>query len=64
TGWFKSSHSPANGHCVEARARDAVTVGIRDSKNPAGPHLSVPANAFASFVRAAVRGDFTPRVDA
>jgi hypothetical protein len=31
---------------------------VRDSKNPTGPALTVPAAAFASFVTAVKSGEF------
>ncbi|WP_399085677.1 DUF397 domain-containing protein [Streptomyces sp. BBFR2] len=57
--WFKSSYSGNGGECVEVAA-DLVSshgvVPVRDSKDPYGPSLSVPATAFASFV-AGVKAD-------
>ncbi|UWM48217.1 DUF397 domain-containing protein [Streptomyces carpaticus] len=56
--WFTSSYSSNGGQCVEVAANLAASHGIvpiRDSKNPAGPVLTVPAGAFAAFV-AAVKG--------
>ncbi|GAB2881704.1 DUF397 domain-containing protein [Streptomyces mayteni] len=52
SAWFKSSYSSENGtNCVEvADLSCAGRVGIRDSKNPEGPALLVPAGAFAAFV--------------
>jgi hypothetical protein len=54
--WVKSSYSGAEGgDCVEvATATD--TVHVRDSKDSAGAVLSVPRDAWAGFVRLAVRG--------
>lgn len=48
--WFKSSYSGAEGgECVEvASAADGIR--IRDSKDPAGPVLTVRREAWAEFV--------------
>jgi hypothetical protein len=48
--WRKSSHSGGtSGNCVEvADAHSAI--GIRDSKNPAGPKLVVSRVAFGRLV--------------
>ncbi|MEV7283853.1 DUF397 domain-containing protein [Streptomyces sp. NPDC093252] len=51
--WFKSSYSDNGGNCVEVAANLAAISGvvpIRDSKNPTGPTLTLPVNAFALFV--------------
>lgn len=57
TGWFKSSFSGgANEACVEVRITDAA-VGVRDSKNPAGPSFSVPPANWQAFVATPI----TPR---
>lgn len=51
--WFKSSHSGAEGgDCVEV-APGAAAVHVRDSKVVHGPVLTVSAQAWARFVRAA-----------
>lgn len=53
SAWFKSSYSSGGGgECVEV----AATVGhvhVRDSKNIAGPVLTVTPEAWNGFVRAA-----------
>lgn len=46
--WRKSSHSGANGQCVEL----ANTGLVRDSKNPAGPALAVDLTELLSVVKA------------
>ncbi|MCA6094474.1 DUF397 domain-containing protein [Streptomyces sp. SCA3-4] len=53
--WFKSSHSGSEGTaCVEV-ALTPHTVHIRDSKRRDGPHLSIPAPAWAGFLDYASR---------
>ncbi|MEU4177806.1 DUF397 domain-containing protein [Streptomyces sp. NPDC026589] len=59
--WVKSSYSNNGGSCVEWAPRTASTTGtvpVRDSKNPSGPALGVPATAFAAFVAGVKAGDF------
>ncbi|MFE2374260.1 DUF397 domain-containing protein [Streptomyces sp. NPDC059398] len=59
--WFKSSYSNNGGACVEVAANLIASHGVvpvRDSKNPGGPVLSVPARAFASFVAGVKGGEF------
>ncbi|WP_326699245.1 DUF397 domain-containing protein [Streptomyces sp. NBC_01754] len=59
--WYKSSYSDNGGTCVEwapARAATTGTVPVRDSKNPDGPVLTVPATAFTAFVTGVKTGDF------
>ncbi|MGW1740921.1 DUF397 domain-containing protein [Nocardia sp. NPDC001965] len=48
--WFKSSHSQAGGDCVEV-AHLADMVGVRDSKNPAGPALVFAPAEWDAFIR-------------
>ncbi|MFF6904320.1 DUF397 domain-containing protein [Streptomyces sp. NPDC012389] len=48
--WFKSSYSGGSGtECVEVAALSA-TVGVRDSKRPKGPQISVGHMAWAGFI--------------
>ncbi|MEU7297480.1 DUF397 domain-containing protein [Streptomyces exfoliatus] len=49
--WFKSSYSNGDGgDCVEVAYDFPGVVPVRDSKNPAGPALIVPASAWTAFV--------------
>ncbi|MDH6131958.1 transcriptional regulator with XRE-family HTH domain [Kitasatospora sp. MAA4] len=59
--WFKASYSAdGNGACIEISADLLATnqVPIRDSKDPNGPNLLFPADAFAAFRAAVVAGEF------
>ncbi|QMU73353.1 DUF397 domain-containing protein [Streptacidiphilus sp. P02-A3a] len=53
--WEKSSHSSADGQCVEVAALSAA-VAVRDSKDPDGPALVFSTSEFAAFVRAVTHG--------
>ncbi|MFD8939043.1 DUF397 domain-containing protein [Streptomyces sp. NPDC059578] len=60
--WTKSSYSGQGGSCVEWAPSHASTTGVvpvRDSKNPSGPILNLPADAFASFVTEVKAGGFS-----
>jgi hypothetical protein len=48
--WRKSSHSSANGQCVEV-AYVSGHAATRDSKNPAGPALVFAQHTVRAFVR-------------
>jgi len=52
--WHKASRSVGNGECVEISSHPGL-VWIRDSKNPEGPVLSYPADAFRTFLDAVKR---------
>ena len=56
--WVKSSYSDdEGGDCVEVAVSLApLTVHVRDSKNPTGPTLTLPAPAWAAFVAAGQPG--------
>ncbi|MFF0508198.1 DUF397 domain-containing protein [Streptomyces fimicarius] len=59
--WFTSSYSENGGACVEVATNLAAPHGIvpiRDSKNPTGPALTIPATAFTTFVTGVRTGDF------
>ncbi|WP_370420145.1 DUF397 domain-containing protein [Streptomyces sp. QH1-20] len=49
--WRKSSYSSdAGDDCVEVADHIPGTTMVRDSKNPDGPVLAIPARAWAVFV--------------
>jgi len=49
--WRKSSHSGgASGQCVEVASLPGL-IGIRDSKNPDGPKLTVRPGRFRDLVQ-------------
>ncbi|MEU5160488.1 DUF397 domain-containing protein [Streptomyces sp. NPDC020875] len=59
--WFTSSYSNNGGNCVEVAVNFVISRGVvpvRDSKNPTGPALAVPAQAFSAFVTGVKAGDF------
>lgn len=52
-GWRKSTYSQAANDCVEVNATVPEWVGVRDSKNPDGPALTVRPAAWATFLAGA-----------
>ncbi len=49
--WRRSSYSgDQGGQCLEVAETPHTTVAIRDSKNPAGPVLTLDPAVFTSFV--------------
>lgn len=58
--WFTSSYSNNGGQCIEVATNLVASRGlvpVRDSKNPSGPVLHLPAGAFASFVTSVKAAD-------
>ncbi|WP_433494622.1 DUF397 domain-containing protein [Micromonospora sp. CA-248089] len=49
--WRKSTRSGTQGDCVEVSDNLAGVVGVRDSKDPAGPVLTFTPDAWRTFVR-------------
>ncbi|MFC9654154.1 MULTISPECIES: DUF397 domain-containing protein [unclassified Streptomyces] len=59
--WRKSSYSgQTGGDCIECAEGSQSVIHVRDSKNPNGPRLNVPATAWQNFVSAAATDDFAP----
>ncbi|MDH2425897.1 DUF397 domain-containing protein [Sphaerisporangium sp. TRM90804] len=57
--WIKSSYSSDNGgNCVEIAVLSGGRVGVRDSKNPAGPALVLTGDAWHAFRGGVERGRF------
>ncbi|MGW7354880.1 DUF397 domain-containing protein [Streptomyces sp. NPDC054784] len=59
--WFTSSYSSNGGDCVEVAVNLVASRGVvpvRDSKDPSGPALAVPAASFAAFVSGVAGGEF------
>jgi hypothetical protein len=56
--WFKSSRSTAAKDCVEVAFVDGGMVGVRDSKNPAGPALVFTSGEWDAFAVDARAGKF------
>ncbi|RAY15195.1 DUF397 domain-containing protein [Actinomadura craniellae] len=54
--WRKSSRSGGNGNCIEV-ANLTTAIAIRDSKDPGGPTLTLPASAFATLITRLKHGD-------
>ncbi|MFD0209359.1 DUF397 domain-containing protein [Streptomyces hirsutus] len=58
-GWRKSSYSnDQGGSCLEVLDGHRRSVPVRDSKNPHGPAVIVPASAWSAFVTAVRSGGF------
>ncbi|WP_433890618.1 DUF397 domain-containing protein [Streptomyces sp. CA-111067] len=59
--WFTSSYSSNGGQCIEVAGNLIAPRGVvpvRDSKDPEGPALTFPADAFAFFVAGVKAGEF------
>lgn len=58
--WFKSSRSSGGEACVEVAWLAAGQVGVRDSKNPAGPALTFTPGAWDAFAAGMKKDAFAP----
>jgi hypothetical protein len=50
--WRKTSHSGANGDCVEVACPASGLVAVRDSKDPGGPRLAFTPGQWTAFTTA------------
>ena len=57
-GWRKSTYSNGQGECIEVADGFPGVTPVRDSKDPDGPALLFPADAWAAFVAGVKAGDF------
>ncbi|MEV0217280.1 DUF397 domain-containing protein [Micromonospora sp. NPDC050695] len=57
TGWRKSTRSD-DGNCVEVASAADGTIGVRDSKNSAGPVLAFEPAAWSAFTGSVRAGTF------
>jgi hypothetical protein len=57
--WRASSYSSGNGQCIEVAGDFPGIVPVRDSKNPEGQALTVPADGWAAFVNAVKRRELS-----
>jgi hypothetical protein len=53
--WRKSTRSGTQGDCVEVADNLPGVIGVRDSKDPAGPVLTFDPRSWRSFVDFAKR---------
>ena len=58
TNWRKSSRSSGGDNCVEVAFSVVGDVGVRDSKDPAGPVLEFTAAEWEAFTGGVRDGEF------
>jgi hypothetical protein len=56
--WTKSSLSFSNGNCVEVASLAGDEIGVRDSKNVAGPVLRFTPDEWHAFIGGVRKGEF------
>jgi len=58
SGWMKSSMSFANGNCVEVADLPGGKIGVRNSRDVAGPVLAFTPDEWQAFLTGVRRGEF------
>ena len=56
--WIKSSLSYANGNCVEVASLPGGTIGVRNSRDSAGPVLRFTPDEWHAFLGGVRNGEF------
>ena len=56
--WIKSSLSYANGNCVEVASLPGGQIGVRNSRNSAGPVLTFTSDEWRAFLGGVRNGEF------
>lgn len=56
--WIKSSHSNAEGNCVEVASLGEGGIAVRNSRDPEGPALVYTPAEVAAFLAGAKDGEF------
>jgi hypothetical protein len=56
--WIKSSYSFSNGNCVEVASLPGDEIGVRDSKDTAGPILRFAPEEWSVFLGGMRSGEF------
>ena len=56
--WVKSSLSYANGNCVEVASLPGGAIGVRNSRNSAGPVLRFTPEDWRAFLGGVRNGEF------
>ncbi|MBV9013073.1 MAG: DUF397 domain-containing protein [Pseudonocardiales bacterium] len=55
--WRTSSYSTSQANCVEVATLGGPVIGVRDSKDPHGPVLTIPARRWSAFLRGVAAGE-------
>ena len=56
--WIKSSLSYANGNCVEVASLPGGDIGVRNSRDSAGPVLRFTSDEWHAFIGGVRNGEF------